>query len=89
MKIAQMIFAAHKIEFECVLDVLAHEDLRNFQNFADIPKKLVSRIGCLVITKPRRPNKAFEILSLCHCSKEILSPAFMKIKKSDFHLIRV
>jgi len=84
MEIAQMVFAAHNIEVVCILDVLAYDDQEQFQNFADIPKEIVSRIGCLVITETRRPHKAFEIMASCHCSKKILAPAFMKINKSNF-----
>ena len=83
-EIAQMVFAAHNIEVICVLDVLAHENQRHFQSYSDIPMELISRIGCLVITETRRPHKVFEIVSSASVDKEILAPAFMKIKKSNF-----
>ncbi len=89
MEIAQMVFAAHNIEVACILDVLAHEDQRHFQSYADIPKQLASRIGCLVITETQRPHKAFEIVTSNESGKEILVPAFMKIKKSNFQSGRV
>ena len=79
-----MVFAAHNIEVVCVLDVLAHEDQRHFQSYSDIPMEMISRIGCLVITETRRPHKVFEIVSSTLVDKEILAPAFMKIKKSNF-----
>jgi DNA-binding MarR family transcriptional regulator len=85
-EIAQMVFAAHNIEVVCVLDVLAHEGQRHFQSYADIPKEMTSQIGCLVITETRRPHKAFEIVSSALVHKEILAPAFMKIKKFNFQL---
>ena len=84
MEIAQLVFAARDIEVVCVLDVLAHEGQCHFHSFSDIPKEMVSRIGCLVITETRRPHKAFELAASCHCGKEILAPAFMKIRKSNF-----
>ena len=89
MEIAQMVFAAHNIEVVCVIDVLAHESQFNYQSFEEIPKAMVSRVGCLVITETRRPHKAFEIIASCNCGKDILAPAFMKIKKSNFQLGRV
>ena len=89
MEIAKMVFATHGIEVVCVLDVLAHEGQRHFQTYAEIPDEMVSRIGCLVITEIRRPHKAFEIVTSNDCGKEILVPAFMKIKKSNFHSGRV
>ena len=89
MEIAQMVFAAHNIEVVCVLDVLAHEGQRHFQSYVDIPKEMVSRIGCLVITETRRPHKVFEILASTEVGKEILAPAFMKINKSSFQLGKV
>ena len=85
-EIAQMVFAAHNIEVVCVIDVLTHEDLRHFQSFSDIPTEMTSRIECLVITETRRPHKVFEIVSSSLVDKEILAPAFMKIKKSNFQL---
>ena len=89
MEIAQMVFAAYNIEVVCVLDVLAHEGQRHFQNYADIPNEMVSRIGCLVITETRRPHKAFEIVVSGGGDKEVLVPAFMKIKKCNFQSGRV
>ena len=89
MEIAQMVFAAHNIEVVCVLDVLAHEGQRHFQSYADIPKETVSRIGCLVITETRRPHKVYEIVASNNGGKEILVPAFMKIKESNFQSGRV
>ncbi|MBF13889.1 MAG: hypothetical protein CMF46_05975, partial [Legionellales bacterium] len=83
MEIAQMVFAAHNIEVLCVLDVLAHEGRRHFQSYVDIPKEMVSQIGCLVITETRRPHKAFEIVVSYECGKEILVPGFMKINKKN------
>ena len=79
-----MVFTAHSIKVVCVLDVLAHDGQHHFQSYADIPKDLVSQIGCLVITETRRPHKAYEILASNDGGKEILAPAFMKIKKSNF-----
>ena len=84
LEIAQMVFAAHSIEVVCILDVLAHEDQRHYQSYADIPKEIASRFGCLVITETRRPHKVFETVSSTMVDKEILAPAFMKIKKSNF-----
>ena len=89
LEIAQMVFAAHNIEVECVLDFLAHEGQRHFQSFADIPKAMVSRIGCLVITETRRPHEVFEIILSTETGKEILVPAFMKISKSNIQPGRV
>ncbi len=89
MEIAQMVFAAHNVEVVCVLDVLAHEGERHFQNFGDIPDEIASQIGYLVITETRRPHKVFEMLALTESDKEILTPAFMKINKSNFQLGRV
>lgn len=89
LEIAQMVFAAHKIEVVCVLDVLANESPRSFKSFAHISKEMASQIGCLVITETRRPHKAFEIVASCHFGKEILAPTFMKIKQSYFHPVRV
>ena len=84
MEIAQMVFAAHNIQVVCVLDVMAHEGRRHPRSFADIPQEMVARIGCLVITETRRPHKAFEIVASCDCGKDILAPAFMKIRQSNF-----
>ena len=89
MEIAQMVFAAHNIEVVCILDVLAHEDQRHFQSYADIPKEMASRIGCIVITETWRPHKAYEIIASNEGGEEILVPAFMKIKKSNFKSGRV
>ena len=82
-EIAQMVFATRNIEVVCVLDVLAHEGQRHFQSYSDIPKEMVSRIGCLVITETQRPHKVFEILASTEAEKEILAPAFMQISKSN------
>ena len=82
-EIAQMVFAAHNIEVVCVLDVLAHENQRHFQSYSDIPIEMISRIGCLVIQKPGAPTKYLNVSSTL-VDKEILAPAFMKIKKSNF-----
>jgi hypothetical protein len=73
----------------CILDVLAHEGQRHFQGYSDIPKEMASRIGCLVITETQRPHKVFEIVASTQVDKEILAPAFMKIKKSNFQSGRV
>lgn len=89
LEIAQMVFAAHKIEVVCVLDVLANESPRSFNSFAHISEEMASQIKCLVITETRRPHKAFEIVASCHFGKEILVPTFMKIKQSYFHPVRV
>ena len=89
LEIAQMVFAAHNIQVVCVLDVMAHEGQRHSHSFAEIPKAMVPRIGCLVITETRRPHKAFEIVASCNCGKDILAPAFMKIGQSKFQSGRV
>ena len=86
MEIAQMVFAAHSIDVVCVLDILADEGEQHFQNFRDIPDEIASKIACLVITETRRPHKVFELLASTDGDKEILAPAFMKIKKSNLQL---
>ena len=84
-----MVFAAHNIKVVCVLDVMAHEGQSHSHSFAEIPEGMVSRIGCLVITETRRPHKVFEIVDSCHCGKDILAPAFMKIRRSKYQSGRV
>ena len=81
LEIAQMVFAANNVRVVCVLDVLAHEGQQHFQNFSDIPEEKASQFACLVITETWRPHKVYEIIAACDHGKDILAPAFMKIKK--------
>ena len=89
LQIAKMVFAANNVRVICVLDVLAHEEKRYYQNFTDIPEEMVSEIGYLVITETRRPDKVYEVIMSHDIDREILVPVFMKIKKPDFQSGRV
>ena len=87
LEIAQLVFAANNVKVVCVVDLLAHENGRYFQNFAEIPNEISQVIGCFVITETRRPDKVQEIISSFEFDKNVLAPAFMKINKSNFRTV--